>query len=109
MQEGWQLKSIQVPAAQEVHAVAPALLYEPAKQQTHVVPEEAPRAMLYLPAAQKRHAALELPPGVGLNLPAAQARHAALELPFGAGLKVPVAQLVHDDAPPVLYVPAKQG
>ena len=52
MQVGWQLKSIQVPAAQEVHAVAPALLYEPAKQQTHVVSEEAPRAMLYLPAAQ---------------------------------------------------------
>jgi hypothetical protein len=44
-----------------------------------------------------------------LDAPAAQLKHEALdELPV-LGLKVPAAQLEHDDAPPVLYVPAKQG
>ena len=73
-----------MPAEQFEHSGAPPVLNEPGRHRAHVPLLLAPVAFEKVPAG---HCAQEPEPLVGLNVPA--------------------AQLVHVDAPPVLYSPAR--
>ena len=97
--------ALNVPAAQEVHAVlAVDALYEPA---LHEVQVDAPLP-LYVPAAQEPHTEETEAPLVVLNVPAAQEVHAELA---ADALYEPALHEEHDAAsavPAALYFPALQ-
>jgi hypothetical protein len=72
------------------------VLNEPAKHCEHA---DAPR-MLYVPATQERHELPEVPAALGLNLPALHGKHISLDVMPVLGLTVPGAHAVQDAVAP---------